>query len=82
MDNPLIVHISHVDMLKDLVSEIPPTARQLMDRFWPGPLTILFKKNPQVRLTFQNCPYIAILLEKEIIFLKKNRVIIIASRTK
>ncbi len=43
-DNPLIVHISSLDMLKDIVSEIPDTARRLMNKFWPGPLTIIMKK--------------------------------------
>ena len=44
-DNPIIVHISSINMLKELVTEIPETARVLMDHFWPGPLTIIFKKS-------------------------------------
>lgn len=47
-DNPLIVHISSVDMLEGLVAEIPLTAKKLMDAFWPGPLTIIFPKKEQV----------------------------------
>lgn len=43
-DNPLIVHISHTEMLKELVTDIPSKAYELMDKFWPGPLTILFYK--------------------------------------
>ncbi len=43
-DNPLIVHISNTDMLQGLVSEIPEKAENLMQRFWPGPLTIIMKK--------------------------------------
>ncbi len=43
-DNPLIVHISNTDMLKELVAEIPEKAKALMDKFWPGPLTIIMKK--------------------------------------
>ncbi|MDZ5711227.1 L-threonylcarbamoyladenylate synthase [Jeotgalibacillus haloalkalitolerans] len=43
-DNPLIVHISNPDALHDLVSDISPEASQLIETFWPGPLTIIFKK--------------------------------------
>lgn len=44
-DNPLIVHISDISELAALVSEISPAAKCLMDAFWPGPLTIIFKKS-------------------------------------
>jgi L-threonylcarbamoyladenylate synthase len=47
-DNPLIVHISSMDMLLDLVREIPENARQLCGKFWPGPLTIIFPKSEKV----------------------------------
>lgn len=43
-NNPLIVHISDEEMLKDLINEeIPEEYRILMDKFWPGPLTLIFK---------------------------------------
>jgi L-threonylcarbamoyladenylate synthase len=44
-DNPLIVHISNREMLKPLVEDIPQVAERLMDAFWPGPLTLIFKKS-------------------------------------
>ena len=47
-DNPLIVHIANNSDWEKLVEEIPPKARQLADRFWPGPLTIILKKKPIV----------------------------------
>ena len=47
-DNPLIVHISHLDQLHELVSHIPETAQSLIDRFWPGPLTLVFPKSHRV----------------------------------
>jgi L-threonylcarbamoyladenylate synthase len=40
-DNPLIVHISHVDQLASIVSSVDPVSRKLMDAFWPGPLTLV-----------------------------------------
>lgn len=47
-DNPLIVHISKEEQLKPLVKEIPEKARLLMEKFWPGPLTLIFKKKDTV----------------------------------
>lgn len=44
-DNPLIVHIASYEQLKQLVEEIPAKAKQLMDAFWPGPLTIILPKS-------------------------------------
>ena len=43
-DNPLILHISDIKQLKDLVAEITPIAKILMDKFWPGPMTLVMKK--------------------------------------
>jgi len=43
--NPLIVHIHSIEQLKELVSEFPEKAQQLATIFWPGPLTLILKKN-------------------------------------
>ncbi|RFU64265.1 L-threonylcarbamoyladenylate synthase [Bacillus sp. V59.32b] len=45
-DNPLIVHIASREQLGGMVMEIPETAEKLMDAFWPGPLTLIFKEKP------------------------------------
>ncbi len=42
--DPLIVHIGAKDWLQRLVSHIPRKAELLIDLFWPGPLTIIFRK--------------------------------------
>ena len=47
-DNPLILHIYHLDQLTQIVSSISPAARKLIDRYWPGPLTLIFPKRPEV----------------------------------
>lgn len=47
-DNPLIAHISDIKMLDDLVLEVGEIERKLIKNFWPGPLTIVFNKNPIV----------------------------------
>jgi L-threonylcarbamoyladenylate synthase len=44
-DNPLIVHIAEKKQLLQLVDHIPPAASKLIKKFWPGPLTIIFKKS-------------------------------------
>lgn len=43
-DNPLLVHVADKEDVYDLVENIDNRAKLLMDRFWPGPLTIVFKK--------------------------------------
>ncbi|NFN87208.1 threonylcarbamoyl-AMP synthase [Clostridium sporogenes] len=43
-DNPLIVHISKINDIDNLVEEISPIAKKIMDKFWPGPITIILKK--------------------------------------
>ena len=47
-DNPLIVHISSVDQLDGIADGIPEKAKKLMDAYWPGPMTLIFKKKPSV----------------------------------
>ena len=46
--DPLIVHVHSPEKASEWVTEIPEAAKQLMDRFWPGPLTLLLKKNKQI----------------------------------
>ncbi|MDK8275440.1 MAG: L-threonylcarbamoyladenylate synthase [Peptoniphilus duerdenii] len=43
-DNPLILHIADLDMLDTLVRDIPEDAKLLIDKFWPGPLTLIFNR--------------------------------------
>lgn len=40
-DNPLIVHIANVKDVEKYTEEITPEARLLMEKFWPGPLTLI-----------------------------------------
>lgn len=49
-DNPLILHISNLNQLYPLVTKITDNAKMLMDRFFPGPLTLVFKKSETVPL--------------------------------
>ncbi len=47
-DNPLIVHISDLDMIDQAVSEFSSDAKKLAEAFWPGPLTIVLKKSEKI----------------------------------
>ena len=49
-DNPLIVHIADVEALDAIVEAIPEKAKQVMSKFWPGPLTLIFHKKDVVPL--------------------------------
>ncbi|MDO4474268.1 MAG: L-threonylcarbamoyladenylate synthase [Eubacteriales bacterium] len=44
-DNPLIVHIAGISYLKAIAKEIPEAALKLAEKFWPGPLTMIFDKS-------------------------------------
>lgn len=43
-DNPLILHISDMEMLEQIAENISELEYQLMDTFWPGPFTIILNK--------------------------------------
>lgn len=45
-DNPLIVHIADINQLDELVLPYSQLAKSVMDRFWPGPLTIVLPVQP------------------------------------
>ena len=47
-DNPLIVHIYGMEMLKGIVSEVPDRAYKLAKAFWPGPLTMVMPRGGEV----------------------------------
>lgn len=47
-DNPLIVHICGMQMLRGIVAEVPPRARKLAAAFWPGPLTMVMPRGEEV----------------------------------
>lgn len=46
--NPVIVHIADQDSLLNVTSAWPETANLLAARFWPGPLTIVVTKSPEI----------------------------------
>lgn len=46
--NPLIVHLKSASSISDVALEIPKSALILADKFWPGPLTLVLKKQPHI----------------------------------
>lgn len=44
-DNPLIIHISNMEDLEEIVEGIPEKARIVAEKYWPGPLTMIFEKS-------------------------------------
>ncbi|CAE6454391.1 unnamed protein product [Rhizoctonia solani] len=50
-DNPLIAHVSDLQMLHTLLPSdfvLPKTYERMIDAFWPGPLTLIFPADPAV----------------------------------
>ena len=47
-DNPMIVHISRASDIGQLTRMLSPQIVEIIDNFWPGPLTIVVKKRPEV----------------------------------
>lgn len=47
-DNPLIIHIAELKDLYTVATNVSDKALQLAQRFWPGPLTMIFKKSQAV----------------------------------
>ena len=81
-DNPLIVHISNFDELHKLTSHISLKSLSLAKKFWPGPLTLILKKNSNIsNVVSAGLDSIAIRMPSNIIALeliKKSRVPIAA----
>ncbi|MCX8118393.1 MAG: L-threonylcarbamoyladenylate synthase [Desulfobacterota bacterium] len=63
--DPLIVHIARLNELDRLAMELPSPARRLIDRFWPGPLTLVLKKREEVpEIVTGGLPTVAIRMPK------------------
>ncbi|MDP2928789.1 MAG: L-threonylcarbamoyladenylate synthase [Candidatus Omnitrophota bacterium] len=50
---PFTVHISDKSMIKDMNCPIPETAEKLMNRFWPGPVTIILASGSGAKIGFR-----------------------------
>lgn len=48
LDNPLIVHIADIAQLSSIAIDIPDSIPHLAKAFWPGPMTLVLKRHPDV----------------------------------
>lgn len=66
-NKPISVLISDFSMLKELVESISPAEQKLIEAFWPGPLTIKFKKKQEIlpNAIFTYDGYLTVRLIKE-----------------
>jgi len=65
IDNPPIVHVGKTEEVYKLVTEVSPKAKMLMEKFWPGPLTLIFKRSEIVpKVTVAGLDTIAIRMPK------------------
>jgi L-threonylcarbamoyladenylate synthase len=74
LDNPPIVHVADPKEVYRLVEDVPAKAQILMEKFWPGPLTIIFKCSKLVpKVTVANLDTIAIRMPKHKVALELIR---------
>jgi L-threonylcarbamoyladenylate synthase len=71
LDNPPIVHVATPAEVYRLVEEVPLKAAILMEKFWPGPLTLIFKRsNIMPKVTVAGLDTVAIRMPKHKIALE------------
>ena len=63
--DPLIVHVANPSDVEELVKEIPSNAKKLIERFWPGPLTVVLLKEENIPdIVTAGLPTVAIRMPK------------------
>ena len=53
-DKPLPILLPRIDSVYDYAEEVPEFAHKLINKFWPGPLTVIFKKKTGLNLPFDS----------------------------
>jgi L-threonylcarbamoyladenylate synthase len=81
-DNPLIVHIWDIKQIETLAHDVPDIAYKFMERFWPGPMTVILPKSSVIPdITSASLPSVGIRMPSNVIareLIKKSRVPIAA----
>lgn len=71
LDNPIIVHISNRDMLGQVAEEVPELAWRLINKFWPGPLTLVLRRSARLpELTVAGLDTVAVRMPKHRVALR------------
>jgi L-threonylcarbamoyladenylate synthase len=77
LDNPPIIHIENTKTIHKLTQQVPPNADKLMEKFWPGPLTLIFKRSKTIPdITVANLDTVAIRMPNHpvaLALIKKSR---------
>ncbi len=74
LDNPPIIHVADPAEVSRLVVEVPKKAELLMEKFWPGPLTLIFKRSSLVpKVTVAGLDTVAIRMPKHKVALELIR---------
>jgi L-threonylcarbamoyladenylate synthase len=74
LDNPPILHVADPAEFNRLVVEVPKKAELLMERFWPGPLTLIFKRSSLIpKVTVAGLDTVAIRMPKHEVTLELIR---------
>jgi len=74
LDNPPIVHVADPAEVHELVVEVPKKAELLMEKFWPGPLTLIFKHSSLVpKVTVAGLDTVAVRMPKHKVALELIR---------
>lgn len=74
VDNPLILHIQHIDDLKTFARNVSRKANKLAREFWPGPLTLVLEKSQRVpQITTGGLDTIAVRIPSDVISLSLIR---------
>ena len=74
LDNPPIVHVADPAEVCRLVTDVPKKAKFLMEKFWPGPLTLIFRRSEIVpEVTVAGLGTIAVRMPKHKIALELIR---------
>lgn len=71
VDNPLIVHVAAPDEMSRLASDVSPLTMRLVDRHWPGPLTVVLDAHPDVpRVTTGGLETVAVRMPAHVVALE------------
>jgi L-threonylcarbamoyladenylate synthase len=74
LDNPPIVHVADQKEVDRLVLDVTPKAKMLIKKFWPGPLTLIFKRSSLVpKVTVAGLDTVAIRMPKHKVALELIR---------
>lgn len=52
-NKPFTIHVSNVDMVREMAPDISAPAGRLIDKFWPGPLTIILNSKDREKVGFR-----------------------------